>query len=194
MSRLHKALVLFAVLGSLAAAGANLWPALAAASDPAATAATASPGPEPGQAAERAERWASPVGTLTPATRFDPPPLPWLPGHRGVDLASSAGSPVLAVGPGTVVFAGDLAGRGVVSIEHAGGLRSTYEPVDPAVDRGETVDAGQVIGHLAAGHASCSVPACLHLGLKHGPVYLDPLLLFGSGQVRLLPRPGEEAS
>uniref|UniRef100_UPI002889C467 M23 family metallopeptidase n=1 Tax=uncultured Actinomyces sp. TaxID=249061 RepID=UPI002889C467 len=48
---------------------------------------------------------------------FDPPAVVWGSGHRGVDLALSAGSPVLAAGAGTVVFAGMVAGRPVVSID-----------------------------------------------------------------------------
>src|SRR5690606_27127396 len=141
----------------------------------------------------RAGRWEAPAGPVDAVTRFSPPPWPWMPGHRGVDLAAQAGRPVVAAGPGTVVFAGELAGRGVVSIDHPGGLRTTHEPVVPIVARDEAVTAGQAIGHLATGHASCPEAACLHLGLKRGAAYLDPLLLFGSGQVRLLPRPTGEA-
>jgi murein DD-endopeptidase MepM/ murein hydrolase activator NlpD len=89
-----------------------------------------------------------------------------------------------------VVFADALAGRGVVSIVHANGLRTTYEPVAALVAAGDVVAAGQTIGHLQPGHTSCPGTTCLHLGLKRGPLYLDPMLLFGSGKVRLLPRPG----
>jgi hypothetical protein len=73
--------------------------------------------------------------------RFDPPPRPWLPGHRGVDLAADPGAPVYAAGPGVVRFAGEVAGRGVVSVDHAGGLRTTYEPVTPAVTEGRAAPA-----------------------------------------------------
>src|ERR687893_3182208 len=59
---------------------------------------------------------------------FDKPAQNWLPGHRGVDLAGAAGQTVLAAGPGTVVFAGSVAGKPVVSIDHPGGFRTTYEP------------------------------------------------------------------
>ena len=67
------------------------------------------------------------------ARTFDAPSPNWQPGHRGVDLVARAGQPVYAAGAGTVVFAGDLAGRPLVSIAHPGGLRTTYEPVRPAV-------------------------------------------------------------
>jgi murein DD-endopeptidase MepM/ murein hydrolase activator NlpD len=137
--------------------------------------------------------WEPPVGGPDLLTGFDPPPLPWMPGHRGVDLAAADGQSVLAAGAGRVVFAGDLAGRGVVSIAHANGLRTTYEPVEPLVAAGEQVAAGQAVGRLQPGHRSCSGAVCLHLGLKRGPLYLDPMLLFGAGKVRLLPRPGRAA-
>ncbi len=65
---------------------------------------------------------------------FDPPDQPWLAGHRGVDLLGAVGSDVVAAMAGRVVFAGTLAGRGVVVVSH-GALRTTYLPVDPAGER-----------------------------------------------------------
>lgn len=118
---------------------------------------------------------------------FDPPPQPWLPGHRGVDLAAATADPVRAAGAGTVTFAGDLAGRGVITVTHANGLRTTYEPLTPAVSVGDHVAAGQPIGTLASGHPGCPAAACLHWGLRDGETYLDPLALLGRGPVRLLP-------
>src|SRR5438128_12119850 len=47
---------------------------------------------------------------------FEPPPRPWSAGHRGVDLAAGQGSPVRAAAAGRVVFAGTVAGQGVVSV------------------------------------------------------------------------------
>jgi murein DD-endopeptidase MepM/ murein hydrolase activator NlpD len=124
-------------------------------------------------------------------TAFAPPANPYGAGHRGVDLAAQPGSPVVAAGPGVVVFAGDLAGRGVVSIEHTGGLRTTYEPVDAAVAVGASVTAGQVIGVLAPGHAGCAPADCLHWGARlPDRVYIDPMSLLGLWRVRLLPWDG----
>jgi murein DD-endopeptidase MepM/ murein hydrolase activator NlpD len=91
-----------------------------------------------------------------------------------------------------VVYAGTLAGRGVVSVMHAGGLRSTYEPVTPSVAIGDAVTAGQPLGTLVAGHPGCPAAACLHWGVRSGRDYLDPLTLLGLGRVRLLPMPGLE--
>ncbi len=128
-----------------------------------------------------------PVSPPAVVRSFDPPPRPWLAGHRGADLAAAAGATVVAAGPGTVLFAGVVAGRGVVSVAHPGGLRSTYEPVAAAVAPGDAVDAGTPIGTLTAGHPGCPAAACLHWGLRRGDAYLDPLALLGRGRVRLLP-------
>ncbi|BEL11801.1 M23 family metallopeptidase [Actinoplanes sichuanensis] len=128
-----------------------------------------------------------PVSPPAVLRRFDPPPEPWQAGHRGVDLGVAEGAPVRAAGGGAVVYAGVLAGRGVVSILHAGGLRTTYEPVVAAVRAGDLVAAGDLIGSVAAGHPGCPQAACLHWGLRRGDVYLDPLALLGFGRVRLLP-------
>ena len=133
-------------------------------------------------------------GTPKVVRRFDPPPQPWLAGHRGVDLAGEPGAPVLAAGAGTVVFAGMLAGRGVVSIDHVNGLRTTYEPVLASITAGAAVGRGSRIGALEPGHPDCREAACLHWGLRRGEVYLDPLTLLGSGRVRLLPLAGATAT
>ncbi|HEX5542160.1 MAG TPA: M23 family metallopeptidase [Micromonospora sp.] len=119
--------------------------------------------------------------------RFDPPPQPWLPGHRGVDLAASPGAVVLAAGAGVVHFAGRIVDRGVVSVAHPNGLRTTYEPLEPMVAVGDRVGVGEPIGVLVTGHPGCFAPACLHWGLRRGEEYRDPLSLLGLGRVRLLP-------
>ena len=130
--------------------------------------------------------WSRPVDG--PVTRpFDPPPDRYGAGHRGADLAGPPGTPVLAAGDGVVVFAGMVAGRPVVSVDHAGGLRTTYEPVDPVVGAGQQVTRGAVLGTLAGGHAGCPAAACLHWGLRRGEDYLDPLSLLEPPEVRLLP-------
>ncbi|WCN82810.1 murein hydrolase activator EnvC family protein [Micromonospora sp. LH3U1] len=137
-------------------------------------------------------RW--PVdGPPRPVRRFDPPPRPWLPGHRGVDLAAPAGAVVRSAGPGTVLFAGLVAGRPVITVGHADGLRTTHEPVRPAVRPGQPVAAGAPLGELLPGHPGCPAEACLHWGLRRGTEYLDPLALLGLGPVRLFPVGGAGA-
>ncbi|WP_460865692.1 peptidoglycan DD-metalloendopeptidase family protein [Rhodococcus aerolatus] len=118
---------------------------------------------------------------------FDPPDTVYGAGHRGVDLAGATGQEVLAAGAGTVAFAGVVAGRGVVSVVHPDGLRTTYEPVAATVVAGAVVARGQVLGTLAAGHPGCTVAACLHWGVRRGAAdYLDPLRLVGRWSVRLV--------
>ena len=77
----------------------------------------------------------------TVVTGFDPPDAPWGAGHRGVDLLGRPGQPVHSALAGTVTFAGTLAGRGVVVVDH-GSTRTTYEPVDASVAVGAHVRVG----------------------------------------------------
>jgi len=125
---------------------------------------------------------------------FDAPAPNWQRGHRGVDLAGTAGQPVYAAVGGVVVFAGELAGRPVVSIAHPGGLRTSYEPVAAAVRVGARVEAGAAIGHLRVGHPGCAAAACLHWGAMWGPAsradYVDPLGLLAATSIRLKPLRG----
>lgn len=138
--------------------------------------------------AHAAPRYDWPLSGDPPVTRpFDPPDKPWLSGHRGVDLASAPGVTVLAAGDGTVAFAGEVAGKPVISIDHPDGIRTTYEPVVATLSAGDPVQRGQPIGTLQAGHPECAVEACLHWGARRGERYIDPLSLLRPRRVRLLP-------
>ncbi|MFI6793598.1 M23 family metallopeptidase [Nonomuraea sp. NPDC050383] len=140
----------------------------------------------PAAAAPAVWRW--PLDGRPRIVRHFAPPLErWLAGHRGIDLAAPPATPVLAAGAGTVRYAGRLAGRGVVSVEHPGGLRTTYLPVTPSVRRGEHVSAGDPLGVLEASAESHCAESCLHWGLLRPPRYLDPLLVLGQARIRLLP-------
>lgn len=154
-------------------------------------AAAALPSTGPSGAGPPAEQFQWPLAPPHPVLRpFQPPSTPYGPGHRGVDLGGRLGEPVLAAGSGLVLYAGPLADRSLVSIEHEGGLRTTYEPVRPVVHVGDHVQRGQVIGVLLGGHPGCPAVApavCLHWGAHRQAVYLDPLRLVEPGHVRLLP-------
>ncbi|MCC2321946.1 murein hydrolase activator EnvC family protein [Cellulomonas xiejunii] len=122
---------------------------------------------------------------------FDPPPRPWLAGHRGVDLSAPADGQVRAPAAGVVSFAGLVAGRGVVSVLHDDGRRSSLEPVSATLPAGTRVVAGDPLGTVA-GDAHGGVPGgpALHWGVREGDVYVDPwALLPGRGPVVLLPLP-----
>jgi murein DD-endopeptidase MepM/ murein hydrolase activator NlpD len=126
---------------------------------------------------------------------FQPPATRYGPGHRGVDLVGSVGEPVLVAGDGLVLFAGPIGGCDLISVEHPGGLRTTYEPVDPVVHVGQEVTRQQVIGHLLAARPNCpqeitagsQLPSVfLYWGVHRDQVYLDPMRLVEFGQIRLL--------
>lgn len=148
--------------------------------------------PALGQAAVLGEPSPDPVGEwpLRPepavVTGFDPPDSPYGAGHRGVDLAGSVGQVVHSALAGQVSFAGSIAGRGVVVVDH-GATRTTYEPVTATVPLGGPVARGDPIGVLELGGSHCFPRACLHWGWIDGETYLDPLRLVGPGPIRLLP-------
>ena len=94
---------------------------------------------------------------------------------------------VLAVDTGVVAWSGTIAGVGIVSVDHAGGLRSTYQPVTDRVVRGERVARGQRLGRLDVG-GHCLLADCLHLGARRGDDhYVDPTPLLQPAELSLLP-------
>lgn len=117
---------------------------------------------------------------------FDKPAQNWLPGHRGVDLRLAVGADVLASGSGVVAFAGMVVGTPTISIDHADGVRTTYQPVHPLVATGDLVEEGSVIGRLA--HPTTQWPG-LQWGAKRGEDYLNPLSLLSAPTIRLKPSP-----
>ena len=102
---------------------------------------------------------------------FRPPPKPWLSGNRGIEYATEPGSALTAIGTGTVSFAGQVAGRLVVSITHQSGLRSSLTGVGQIrVQPGEFVRGGQVVGEALE---------TVHLGVRKADTYIDPASLWG---------------
>lgn len=121
---------------------------------------------------------------------FRPPARPWLPGNRGLEYATVPGAQVRAIGPGTVVFAGPVAGQRYVTVAHPDGLRSSYSYLAVVrVGVGDPVGAGDVVG-IAADR--------FHIGVRRGDTYLDPASLWGQrvsgGRVRLVPNDGGHSS
>src|SRR5687767_8493491 len=143
------------------------------------------PGP-----ARAAGDWAWPV--VGPVIRgFDPPDSPFGSGHRGIDIAAGVASPVRAPADGQVSFAGPVGGRLFLTIDHGGGLESTYSWVSALlVRRGDLVTQGQPVVRTGGGHAGDLVPN-LHLGVKLRDAYVDPLDYLGpidvSSLIRLAP-------
>lgn len=84
-----------------------------------------------------------------------------------------------------MVFAGPIAGTPVISIQHADGQRTTYQPVFAWVQAGDAVARGQVIGTL--GYPT-NQHAGLHWGVKLADkVYRNPLELLEAPEIRLKP-------
>ncbi len=98
---------------------------------------------------------------------FDPPAEPWLPGNRGLTFGSRPGLPVEAVQPGTVGFAGPIAGEGYVTILLQDGRDTTYSYLARIdVASGDRVEVGAVIGSTG--------DRPFHLGYRDRGSYLDP--------------------
>jgi len=119
--------------------------------------------------------------------RFEPPRSQWSRGHRGVDLLATVGQPVLSAGEGVVAFSGVIASRGVLTVRHSGGLRTTYEPVDERLASGTFVRRGARVGVVSPTPGHCVPLTCLHWGAIAGQTYQDPLSLLGFGRPVLLP-------
>jgi murein DD-endopeptidase MepM/ murein hydrolase activator NlpD len=119
--------------------------------------------------------WGWPLAPRPTVLRvFDPPPKPWLSGHRGVDLrAAHGGAAVTSPAAGTVSFVGVVVDRPVITVDHGNGLRSSFEPVDSALAPGAAVAKGDALGWSQPGH--CGTIPCVHWGVRRGEEYLNPL-------------------
>lgn len=137
---------------------------------------TAPPGTAAG-GVRAAPAWAWPVaGPAAIARPYLAPATPFGPGHRGVDVVATAGADVRAPADGVVHFAGVVVDRPVLSIRHAGGVVSSFEPVAATVVAGDRVRRGDLVGRLEPGHCGS---ACLHLGARVDGEYVSPLLFLG---------------
>lgn len=119
---------------------------------------------------------------------FRPPTTPYGPGNRGIEYATTPGTPVQAAADGLVVFAGAVAGGLHVTVRHADGIRTTYSFLATIrVRQGQGVRGGDVVG-LAG--------ATLHIGARRGDTYIDPASLWGRvvapPEVHLVPLDGYE--
>ncbi|WP_432572745.1 murein hydrolase activator EnvC family protein [Kineococcus sp. SYSU DK005] len=185
LAALSTALVAAALVTAPAASAPP--PQRAAAVASAAGPAAAGPALEPAAAGPAAAGWAWPLAPAPAVLRGYDEVQRYAAGHRGVDLAAGPGQAVLAPAAGVVAFAGPVAGRGVVVLEHAGGLRSTYEPALATLPVGARARRGEAFAVLTAGQ-HCGQRPCLHLGLRRGADHLDPLAaLAPAGPPVLLP-------
>ena len=112
---------------------------------------------------------------------YEQPSNPYASGHRGIDIGSPVGTPVKAAAPGVVHFAGKVAGSLFVSIDHDGGLQTTYSWVSEVdTKKGASVQKGDVIALSGTGHPGSTEPTHLHFGVKRNGDYVDPMLYLGA--------------
>ena len=123
---------------------------------------------------------------------FDPPDDPYGAGHRGIDIAAPVGTPVLAAQAGTVTFAGKVGGQLFVTVDHGGGLVSSYSWVSALrVRKDDVIARGQTIALSGTGHPASGEPPHLHVGVRLNGQYVDPLAYLSplsvGGLIRLAP-------
>ena len=95
--------------------------------------------------------------------------------HEGIDLAAPWGSPIFAVAPGMVSFAGLHGGHGeYVRLDHADGIGTGYAHMSRiAVAPGTHVRAGEVIGYV--GSSGLSTGSHLHYEVYEDGHTVNPL-------------------
>ena len=110
---------------------------------------------------------------------YDAPEDPYAPGHRGVDVSAPLGFPVRASAPGVVSFAGSVAGNRTVTVDHGGGLLTSYSYLGAlSVAKGAAVEQGEIVGTIGTGHPGSSLPPHVHLSARRDGFYFDPMELY----------------
>ena len=109
--------------------------------------------------------------------------------HDGIDIGAPGGTPVVAVLPGMVTFAGWNGGYGnQVTIDHGGGLSTFYahlQSINAAL--GDMVEAGTLIGGV--GTTGWSTGNHLHWGASLNGASIDPSGIV-SGDISASGQPG----
>ncbi|MEW2069707.1 LysM peptidoglycan-binding domain-containing M23 family metallopeptidase [Streptomyces sp. NPDC007346] len=123
--------------------------------------------------------WTAPLDSANVTTQYRASGSSWSSGyHTGSDFRAASGTPVRAIGPGTVVSAGWSGSYGnEVVIRHDDGMYSQYAHQSSlSVSAGQTVSGGQQIG--LSGSTGNSTGPHLHFEVRTGPSYgsdVDPI-------------------
>lgn len=110
--------------------------------------------------------------------------------HDGIDIVDRAGTPIRAVAPGVVAYAGwnpwDERGRAwIIVLVHQDGFVSRYGHMIPTdrVRAGELVHTGQIIGRM--GNTGRSTGTHLHYELLVGGRDVDPMAYLPAGVIKV---------
>ncbi len=97
--------------------------------------------------------------------------------HTGLDIAVTIGTPVRAVGGGSVAEVGSDEEYGqFVVVSHPEGYKTKYGHLSRAVvSPGQAVNAGEVLG--LSGNSGRSTAPHLHLEIRRGDETIDPLTM-----------------
>lgn len=110
--------------------------------------------------------------------------------HAGTDYAASSGTPVRAVGDGTVIFAGWKGGYGnVLEVRHRNGYVSRYGHLRGfarGVRRGSSVAMGKTVGYVGA--TGLATAPHLHFEMLVGGAQRDPRATLRKSDADVLPR------
>lgn len=140
-----------------------------------------------GAARQCRARMVLPVADAHISKAFDRPSMRWATGHRGVDITAGTGTALIAPDDGVIAFNGTVAGKDVISIKHADGLTSTFEPAHSDLETGDPVFRGQPFG-VADGLSDHCLDFCVHWGVMDASNdYLDPSTLILPRTIALKP-------
>ncbi len=96
--------------------------------------------------------------------------------HLGIDYGAPMGTPIVAVGAGTVTYLGWRGGFGKhITVRHASGLESLYSHLSRygrSLRKGSKVRQGQIIGYV--GSTGVSTGPHLDFRLKQNGKYINP--------------------
>jgi len=95
--------------------------------------------------------------------------------HRGIDIATEIGKPVVAPADGAISRIGEERGMGnLLEINHGNGLVTVYGHLlnRGDVKRGQKVKRGDIIGYI--GNSGRSTGPHLHYGICKDGIYIDP--------------------
>ncbi|MEW1696667.1 M23 family metallopeptidase [Streptomyces sp. NPDC093249] len=127
-------------------------------------------------AAKAAPAWVKPVSSYTLTAGYNQGGAMWASKHSGQDFAVPVGTPVKAVGAGTVVKAGPNGGGdgpaygNAIVVKHADGRYSQYAHLSKVkVNIGQKVAAGQQIA--LSGNTGNSSGPHLHFEIRTTPNY-----------------------